>query len=346
MKDAATRRRRVTLIDIARHAGVSKSTVSLVLQSSSLVKEETRQRVRRSIDELGYVYNRSAANLRQARSNMVGMVINDLANPFFAELAVGIERVFQTAGYVPFIANSAENPWRQAEVLRSLREQGVAGLIVCPSRGTPRDAFKDLNRDGVPVVLAMRRVLGAKAASVIPDNQRGGRKATEHLLSLGHRRIAFLGGYRDTFAHAERSGGYRLALEAANIDVDPELIVVGPPNREGGEAALGEVMALSDTPTAVLCFNDVVAFGVLSGLKVRGLSAGSDFAVVGFDDVADARYASPALTTVAVDSGGLGERAAQTVLRMIHGDARPEEAIGDVHLVIRESCGAKAREAA
>lgn len=336
------RRRRVTMIDIARHAGVSKSTVSLVLQSSPLVKTETRQLVQRAIEDLGYVYNRGAANLRQAHSNMVGMVINDLANPFFAELAVGIERVFQTAGYVPFIANTAENPLRQTEVLRSLREQRVAGLIVCPSRGTPSDAFKDLTDDGVPVVLAMRRVFGARTASVVPDNQRGGRQATEHLLGLGHTRIAFLGGYLDTFAHAERSGGYRQALEAAGQAVDSDLIIDGAPNRDGGHATLTQALALPDPPSAFLCFNDVVAFGVLSGLKDRGLAAGSDVAVIGFDDVADARHAVPALTTVAVDTGVLGERAAQSVLRMIHGDARPEQSVGDVQLIVRESCGAKA----
>jgi LacI family transcriptional regulator len=329
------------MIDIARHAGVSKSTVSLVLQSSPLVKAETRQSVQRAIEDLGYVYNRGAANLRQARSNMVGMVINDLANPFFAELAVGIERVFQAAGYVPFVANTAENPIRQTEVLRSLREQGVAGLIVCPSRGTPSNAFKGLTDDGVPVVQAMRRVFGARAASVVPDNRRGCFQAMEHLIALGHRRIAFLGGYLDTFAHAERSAGYRQALEAADLDVDENLIIDDAPNRDGGRASLALALALPDPPTAALCFNDVVAFGVISSLQERGIAVGSEFAVVGFDDITDARHAVPALTTVAVDSGALGERAAQSVLRMIHGDTRPEQSVGDVQLIIRDSCGAK-----
>lgn len=341
VEQAGGRHRRVTVVDIARHVGVSKSTVSLVLQASPLVKAETRDLVQRAIDDLGYVYNRGAANLRQARSNVVGMVINDLANPFFAELAVGIERVFQRAGYVPFVANTAENPQRQVEVLRALREQGVAGMIVCPSRGTPPDAFNGLIEDGVPIVQAMRRVFGARAASIVPDNRRGGRQATDHLLALGHRRIAFLGGYPDTYAHAERSGGYQLALDAAGLGLDPQLIIDGPPNRDGGQSALARALALPDPPTAALCFNDSVAFGVLAGLKSRRLTAGSDFAVVGFDDIADARHATPPLTTVAVDSFVLGERAAQAVLRMVHGDTRPVESIGDVHLVVRQSCGAQ-----
>ena len=123
-------RAKATIFDIAREAGVSKSTVSLVLQGSGLIRPETAVKVRKAIEDVGYVYNRGAANLRKAHSNVIGMVINDLTNPFFAELAVGMERVFQSAGIVPFIANTAENPVRQEEVLKSLMEQGVAGLIV------------------------------------------------------------------------------------------------------------------------------------------------------------------------------------------------------------------------
>lgn len=332
---------RVTVIDIARHAGVSKSTVSLVLQGSPLVKAETRERVLSSIEALGYVYNRGAANLRSARSNTVGMVINDLANPFFAELAVGIERVFQTAGFIPFIANTTESPVRQAEVLRSMSEHDIAGLIICPARGTRAAEIETFTSRGFPILLAMRRLAGLRVSSVAPDNFRGARRATEHLIALGHKRIAFFGGYADMSAQAERSGGYLAAIEAAGLPVNRSLVVEGVPNREGGFAAIERVLDMAEPPTAALCFNDVVAFGVLAGLEKRGLSAGRDFGLVGFDDVREARHTNPALTTVHVDSLALGERAAHAVLRMIHGDTRPEEHIGDVQLIVRESCGAK-----
>jgi LacI family transcriptional regulator len=331
---------RVTMIDIARHAGVSKSTVSLVLQGSPLVKAETREKVVAAIEALGYVYNRGAANLRGQRSNIVGMVINDLANPFFAELAVGIERVFHAAGYIPFIANTIENPKRQGEVLRSMSEHDIAGLIICPARGTRPSDIETMAQLGVPVVLAMRRLAGPRYSSVTPDNLRGARRATEHLLALGHRRIAFFGGYSDMIAQNDRCGGYQAALVAAGIAVDPMLIIEGPPNRECGQNAIGHVLDMAVPPTAALCFNDVVAFGVLTGLERRGLAAGRDFALVGFDDVAEARHTNPPLTTVHVDTGALGERAAHQVLRMIHGDARPEEFVSDVDLVVRASCGA------
>ncbi len=331
---------RVTMIDIARHAGVSKSTVSLVLQGSPLVKAETREKVVAAIEALGYVYNRGAANLRGQRSNIVGMVINDLANPFFAELAVGIERVFHAAGYIPFIANTIENPKRQGEVLRSMSEHDIAGLIICPARGTRPSDIETMAQLGVPVVLAMRRLAGPRYSSVTPDNLRGARRATEHLLALGHRRIAFFGGYSDMIAQNDRCGGYQAALVAAGIAVDPMLVIEGPPNRECGQNAIGHVLDMAVPPTAALCFNDVVAFGVLTGLERRGLASGRDFALVGFDDVAEARHTNPPLTTVHVDTGALGERAAHQVLRMIHGDARPEEFVSDVDLVVRASCGA------
>ncbi|RVB54536.1 LacI family transcriptional regulator, partial [Mesorhizobium sp. M7A.F.Ca.CA.004.06.1.1] len=141
-------RAKATIFDIAREAGVSKSTVSLVLQGSGLIRPETASKVRKAIEDVGYVYNRGAANLRKAHSNVIGMVINDLTNPFFAELAVGMERVFQSAGIVPFIANTAENPVRQEEVLKSLMEQGVAGLIVSPARGTTPGAFRRIETAG------------------------------------------------------------------------------------------------------------------------------------------------------------------------------------------------------
>ncbi|MBZ9935890.1 LacI family DNA-binding transcriptional regulator [Mesorhizobium sp. BR1-1-16] len=331
---------RVTMIDIARHAGVSKSTVSLVLQASPLVKAETRDKVNAAIEALGYVYNRGAANLRGSRSNIVGMVINDLANPFFAELAVGIERVFHAAGYIPFIANTIENAKRQSEVLRSMSEHDIAGLIICPARGTRPADIEALAQIGVPTVLAMRRLAGPKFSSVTPDNLRGARRATEHLIALGHRRIAFFGGYSDMIAQNDRCGGYQAALAAADIPFDRSLVIEGPPNRDCGLNAIGHVLDMAEPATAALCFNDVVAFGVLSGLERRGLAAGRDFALVGFDDVAEARHTNPPLTTVHVDTGALGERAAHQVLRMIHGDTRPEEFVSDVDLVVRASCGA------
>jgi LacI family transcriptional regulator len=332
---------RATIIDIAQRAGVSKSTVSLVVSGSPLVKAETRSRVEAAMDELGYVYNRGAASLRKARSNIVGMVINDLLNPFFAELAVGIERALQGSDYIPFIANTGENPARQAQVFRSMREHGATGIIVCPAVGTDPEALAEMASARIPVVLAMRRVPGAEVSAVVPDNRAGGARAVEHLVRLGHRRLAFLGGFQRMSAFRERSQGFADGLRRAGLAADPAAVIEGPPTKAGGFAAMAHALALPEAPTAVLCFNDIVAVGAIHALAQRGLKAGEDVAVVGFDDIAEAEHMAPPLTTVAVDTIGLGERAAQMLLRQIEsGTIRVETYVGEARLVVRESCGA------
>lgn len=341
MRAEAPKPRRATIHDIARVAGVSKSTVSLVLNGSRLVRPQTRARVSEAMQALGYVYNRAAARLRAGGNPIIGMVINDLSNPFYIELAIGIERACQSADVVPFVANTAESAVRQAEVIRSMREHGAAGLILAPALDTDPAQLNTLTRD-LPVVFAMRRLPGARGAAVVPDNRAGARTATAHLLALGHRRIAFLGGVPGMVVRSEREAGYRDALHEAGIPVDRALIADGRPNREGGRAALAQVLALADPPSACLGYNDVVAIGAVHGLADRGLSAGRDFAVVGFDDIAVAREMSPPLTTVAVDGEGLGERAAQLLLSLLaRPSAKDEVVVGATQLVIRRSCGAR-----
>jgi LacI family transcriptional regulator len=338
---------RVTVIDIARAAGVSKSTVSLVLQGSPLVNEMTRAKVNATIRELGYVYNRGAANLRQtASTRIVGIVVNDLTNSFFAELAVGVDVVMQSAGYVQFLSNTGESVGRQREVVASMREHGISGLIVSPARGTEANDLKPLVASGVPVVVVVRNVPGAKVSSLISDNRAGSIAAVEHLLRLGHRRIAFLGGFPDTAVFAERTEGYRQAMRQAGLDAGDDLIVSSAPSRAGGVAAIERAMLIADRPTAALCFNDAVAFGVCDGLRTRKLEPGKDFAVVGFDDVIEAQTAVPALTTVSVDPQGMGRRAAQLLLKQINSGKPDAEAIvSSVRLVVRQSCGAGLRDA-
>ncbi len=332
---------RVTVVDIAHAAGVSKSTVSLVLQGSPLVNEATRAKVNAVIRDLGYVYNRAAANLRQtAPSKIVGIVVNDLTNSFFAELAVGVDMVVQSAGYVQFLANTAESVTRQGEVIASMREHGISGLVISPARGTEAADLKSLVASGIPVVVVVRNIAGAKVSSLISDNRAGARAAVEHLAGLGHRRIAFLGGFPDTAVFEERRVGYREGLAAAGLDVADDLIVSSAPSRAGGVDAVQRALLLADRPTAALCFNDAVAFGVCDGLRSRRMEPGVDFGVVGFDDVIEAKTAVPALTTISVDPQGMGQRAAQLLMKQINaGKPEPEALTGAVRLVVRQSCG-------
>jgi LacI family transcriptional regulator len=333
---------RVTVVDVAKAAGVSKSTVSLVLQGSPLVNEGTRAKVSAVMRELGYVYNRGAASLRQAnaKSGIIGVVVNDLTNSFFAELAVGVDMVVQSAGFVQFLSNTSESIDRQREVIASMREHGISGLIVSPARGTDAADFKPLVAAGIPVVVMVRNMPGAKVSSVIADNRGGTSASVAHLASLGHRRIAFLGGFPDTAVFEERLSGYHEGLAAAGLNFQQDLVVSSAPSRAGGVEAIGRALTIGDAPTAAVCFNDAVAFGVCDGLRARRKEPGQDFAVVGFDDVIEAKTAVPALTTVSVDPQGFGRRAAQLLLKQINaGRAEPENVTTAVRLVIRESCG-------
>ncbi|MBM7047349.1 LacI family DNA-binding transcriptional regulator [Rhizobium lusitanum] len=338
---------RVTVIDIAKAAGVSKSTVSLVLQGSPLVNEGTRVKVSAAMRELGYVYNRGAATLRQtgAKSKIIGVVVNDLTNSFFAELAVGVDMVVQSAGFVQFLSNTSESIDRQREVIASMREHGISGLIVSPARATEAADFKPLVAAGIPVVVAVRSLPGAKVSSIVSDNHEGTAAAVRHLASLGHRRISFLGGFPNTAVFAERLTGYRDAVAEVGLGFDDELIVSSAPSRAGGADAIARTMAMGNPPTAAVCFNDAVAFGVCDGLRARGMEPGRDFAVVGFDDVIEAQTAVPALTTISVDPQGMGRRAAQLLLKQINaGKVEAENVTAAVRLVVRESCGAWQRK--
>ncbi|WP_293868285.1 LacI family DNA-binding transcriptional regulator [uncultured Alsobacter sp.] len=333
--------RPTTIVDIARAAGVSKSTVSLVLKGSSLVKPETKARVEDVIERFGYVYNRGAANLRTATSSFVGMVISDLTNPFFCELAVGIEEGLYQRGFVPILANTNEDTERQAQVLRSMREHGVGGIIMSPARGTDAWMLASLYSRTMPMVITMRQIIGSPLPYVGPDNQAGARKAVEHLIGLGHRRIGFLGGYATMTTQQERISGWRDAILGAGLPFDDTLVFESMPTRDGGRQAVEASLAHPARPTAVMCYNDIVAMGATRALAMRGLRAGKDMAVVGFDDIDEAEHNAPPLTTVSAETRLMGARCAESLLGLIQGSDPQEMGFtGPTRLVVRESCGA------
>ncbi|MDE2016932.1 MAG: LacI family DNA-binding transcriptional regulator [Hyphomicrobiales bacterium] len=338
-----TRRARATIVDIAARAGVSKSTVSLVLRNSPLARQQTAERVRDAMRELGYVYNRGAANLRRARSNVVGVVVSDIVNPFFAELAVGLENAFLAAGYLPILVNTGEDRERQARVIQALREQAVAGLVVSAADRTEAAAIKSLAASGLPVTLAMRDLPGSGLPYVGQDNLEGARVATRHLLSLGHARIAFLAGSSSIATHRERVDGYRRALAEVGVAFDPSLVIEAPPMRESGEQVVARALALPAPPRAALCFNDLTAIAAMSALQRRGLRPGADFAIVGFDDIEEGAHVDPPLTTVSMQTDDLARTAARVLVELIEGGAPPAAPIyGVARLVVRGSCGAAA----
>ena len=328
----------VTITDLAREAGVSKSTVSLVLHDSPLIRAETAGRVRDAAQKLGYVYNRRAADLRRRSSNIIGIVINDLANPFFAELLVGMERRLVEAGYLCLMAHTDERVEMQEKVLASMREHHAAGIILCPAFDTPQAVQETVEAWGIPLLVVIRPLSNGHFDFAGADNEVGTRVATEHLIAQGHRRIAFLGRAGAGPVYERRLAGFRRAMTKHKLAVDPQWIIDVPPTRAGGREGMRQVLALRNAPQAGVCYNDVVAFGALSELGGRGMRAGRDFAVIGFDGVAATEHSNPPLTTMDVEPARLGADAAEVLLRrMQNPNAVPVRHLAVPKLVVRQS---------
>lgn len=308
--------RPMTILDVAAEANVSKSTVSLVLQGSGLIREETAERVREAARKLGYVYNQRAADLRRKSSNTIGVVINDLMNPFFAEVLVGLERKLVDAGYTVLMAHTSEDLARQQKVLLTMREQHAAGIALCPVLGTPASLTKTVKSWGIPLVVMVRTLGTGSYDYAGSDNTRGVEMATEHLVAAGHRRIGFLAGQSGPVLD-QRLKGYRAALATAGIPFDETLVFAANPTRAGGHETMKALLDLRPPVKAAVCYNDLAAFGALSALGERGLSAGKDFALMGFDNVLAAEHSNPPLSTVDIRPGELGEQAAAILLGRI-----------------------------
>ena len=330
---------RATVKELAKHAGVSPATVSLVLRSSPLVATATRQRVQSSIGVLGYVYDRAAANLRTRSTNTIGLVVCEITNPFYAELTAGVDHALDRAGFVAFLANTAESPARQDRFIARMREHRVDGLLLAPAEGSDPGLVDEFRRSGLHVVQMLRRLGTQNADHVSADFHLGMTLAAEHLIRLGHRRIAFIGGGRHASPARDRAAAYRETLARYGLPIGP-IVDCLPTREEGARAIDGLLRGKNTDPTAVVCYNDVCAFGVLVCLADRGLIAGRDCAVIGFDNIAEAAHQRPALTTIAIDARRIGEEAANLLLRRIRMPNGPPESIMlPPKLIVRSSCG-------
>ncbi len=309
--------------DVAEAAGVSRATVSQVLRGSGRISAETRQRVLQVIDDIGYVYNRAAANLRAGQSETIGIAIESFANPFFAELTAAAVRVLENAGYFPTLVEIEDNTQRQARFLTMLRENMMAGAILCPTRHMSARHIQEWQRDAPPTVGLLRKGIAESFDFVGVDNTVGGAEAARHLISLGHRAIGFVGGNPGSQSREERLSGWRSALTAAGITPEEDWVEPTESTIAAGSEGIRRVMSRTRV-TAVVCHQDIVAFGVTIGLRQLGLLPGRDVSVVGFDDISSARDWDPPLTTMSVTPGTLGQEAARPLLKRIE---QPEAAL-------------------
>lgn len=327
---------RPTIIDVAKAAGVSKSTVSLVLQNSTVVSAKTREDVRRAMAELGYVYNRAAANLRSAQVGLIGLVINDLKNPFFTEFATALQMAISDAGYATVVANTDENPALQARTIAAMIEHGVSGLIISPAYGDEEATFGPLRRTGTPALQVLRKVSMRTDLFPFasPDYAAGGRLAAEHLIATGARRIVFAGGVEGRAVTTERLSGYLEVL--AENGLEPHTMF-GRPTRSFGRECADNFIQGGEFDAAV-CFNDLVALGVISGFASRGHLVGRDFRLVGFDDIEEAAQSYPPLTSVQCGIARFGQAMAGALMAWLSEGKKPEpETRFPVKLIVRES---------
>jgi LacI family transcriptional regulator len=335
-------KQRVTLLDIAADAGVSRATVSLVIRNVPSVADSTRKRVQRSIKRLGYVYHRGAASLRMRQSHAIGLIVSDITNPFFAEVIVAIEERLAAARLVTLLGNTSEDRAKEDRLLKTMQEFPADGILICPAIGRGASSQATILASQLPSVAFARRAAGLDYTGV--DNAQGSLLAVEHLFKLGNRRIAFIGGDPNVSTGRERTEGYQRALAQFGLPFDPLLVLPAPPTRRGGYDNVQRLLQIENRPTAALCFNDVVALGVIEALQHAGVRAGKEFGVVGFNNVPDAAQSLPGLTTIDTAPRELGETAAELLLKRIEQRESPiRTVILQPRLIVRQSCGTRSQ---
>ena len=301
----------VSMKDVAAKADVSLGTVSNVLNHPEMVAPRTRQKVERVIAELGFIPNATARNLRSGRAKVIGLVVPDIANPFFTEVARGVEDAALEEGYVVILCNSDEQAEREDRYLAVLESQRVGGILITPARRT-LDPLARVLRNGAAITLLDNATVSDETCSASVDDALGGRLAAQHLISLGHRSITWLAGPDDIPQVAEREAGIREAADAAGIPVTS--LAASQMTTSAGEAAVRSALSAGQRFTALACANDLLALGAARELRRAGVDIPGDVSVVGYDDIDFAAEAAVPLTTVRQPKYELGYAAAKLVI--------------------------------
>ena len=332
-----------TLEDVAREADVSISTVSRALNNSEKVHPDTKAHVKQVAEDLGYMPSRVARRLRLkgGRANLLGLVIPDIQNPFFADVTRGVEDVAQAHGYALILSNSDEDADKQRLALEILQTEDVDGVIV-PPVGAEDSAIDELLDSGIAVVCVDRRLPGTRVDTILSDNRKGAYQAVSHLIDLGHERIGFIGGIPHISTLTERRAGYERALRDHDLPVDPALIMEGDDRREQGKIFTNELLSLAAPPTALFTGNNLTTLGALAALNERGVEVPDEMALVGYDDVPWPMALNPPPTVVDQPGYEMGARAAEILLgRLQAPDRSPTTVTLQPKLIVRRSCGAE-----
>jgi LacI family transcriptional regulator len=337
----------VTIREVARASGVSPMTVSRVINESERVSPETRRRVEQAIADLGYVPSRLARGLSRQKTGALALIVPDVANPFFTLIVRGAEDVARRADYRVILCDTRADLAVERDVIQEMIAHRVEGIVIAPVSDRSRTHLRRLEKFGVPFVLIDRTVPGIDCDVVLGESARGARRLVEHLISLGHRRIALIVEADDVSTARDRRAGYEDALAAAGIPLDPALVARTSVDPVGGLEGMRRLLELADRPTAVFTVNNLVALGAIEAVRNAGLEVPDDVALVCFDDIEYASRLYPFLTVMMQPAETFGTLGTQLLLERIdgRGPARSRVVVLPGEFVVRRSCGAAGRVA-
>ena len=332
---------KVTLADVAKAAGYSKSTASLVFQESPLVADTTRASVLAAAKRLGYVYNRRAAAMRRQESHSIGVVVGGFANPFFGLLSEAIERTLGPAGYSVLLGNTFDDPLRQVRLIEAFLENRVDGLMIVPAVGSDASFLDPVRRLGTPAVVLTRFISGGDATYFGADDVLAGRIAAEHLVRAHDcASLAYFGGPADVFTRVDRHASVQAVAREHDLTFDTAWSTHTITSSTSGYETARQLLSHAVPPEGIVCHSDAIAIGLMRACHERGLIVGRDVKIIGFDDVEAAAHVVPALSSISVEVAELGRAAAESILEMIrHGEGAKRATFFAPELVIRESCG-------
>jgi LacI family transcriptional regulator len=333
-----TSERKVTIEDVAAEAGVSFGTVSRVINNDAHVRAETRERVLKAMERLGFVVNRQARSLAKGQTNIIGLLVPDVGTAYIGEIIRGIDAELTVHGKDLIIYTTHRTAAKEANYIANLATGMVDGVLLVLPRN-PADYVGTLTQRNFPFVLIDHQGTGRDCPAVGATNWQGAYEATEYLIKLGHRRIGFITGWMDLGCAQDRLDGYRVALRMNHIPEAPELIYEGTFAQLDGYIGASTLLDLPEPPTAIFASNDVMAMGAMDAIRNRGLRVPDDISVLGFDDIPQAALVRPALTTVQQPLEKMGRMAAQMLLDRLKNPGKKIERIElPTKLIIRESC--------
>jgi DNA-binding LacI/PurR family transcriptional regulator len=328
----------VRIKDVAKLAGVSTATISRVLANKQYIKKSTRDKVLNAIDELGYQPSRIARSLRVNSSQIIGLLVSDIQNPFFTTLARAVEDIAFANDYAVFLCNTDEDINKESIYIDLMISERVAGMIITPTSERNSPCKKIIDNHKTPIVVVDRQVLGCDVDTVVLNNKKGAYDLVKHFIEKEHKRIGIIVGHAEITTGRERYLGYESALKEKNIPILPELIKFGSPKEDVGYMYTNELLDLEDPPTALFLGNNLLTMGALRAIDERGLTVSKDISIGAFDETAWSKLIKPPLTVVTQPTYEIGIKSAELLLSRIKNPSKPTEFIQfEPQIIIRSS---------